>query len=55
MRDLHNNTDIIIKPVDKGGSIVMNTTDHIQEAQGQLLNPEHYKTLTTDPTVTYNK
>ena len=56
MRDLHNNTDIIIKPGGKGGSIViMNTTDYIQEAQRQLLNPEHYKTLNTDPTVTYNK
>ena len=56
MMDLHNNTYIIIKPVDKGGSIViMNTTDYIQEAQRQLLNPEHYRTLTTDPTVTYNK
>ena len=56
MRDLHNNTDIIIKPVEKGGSIViMNTTDYIQEAQRQLLDPEHYETLNTDPTVTYNK
>ena len=56
MRDLHNNTNIIIKPADKGGSIViMNTTDFIQEAQRQLLNPEHYKILTTDPTVAYNK
>ena len=52
MRDLHNNTDIIIKPADKGGSIViMNTTDYIQEAQRQLSNPEHYRTLNTDPTV----
>ena len=56
MRDLHNNTDIIIKLADKGGSIViMNTTDYIQEAQRQLLNPEHYIILTSDPTTTYNK
>ena len=46
MRDLHNNTDIIIKPTDKGRSIViMNIIDYIQETQRHLLNPEHYKTL----------
>ena len=33
----------------------MNTTDYIQEAQRQLINPEHYKPLTSDPTITYNK
>ena len=33
----------------------MNTTDYVQEAQRQLLNPEHYKPLTSDPTTTYNK
>ena len=55
MREL-NNTDIIIKPADKGGSIIiMNTTDYIQEAQRQLLNPQHYILLTSDPTTTYNK
>ena len=54
MRDLHNNPDITIKPADKGGSLViMNTTDYIQEAQRQLSNPQHYRTLNTDPTVTY--
>ena len=56
MRDLHNNPDITIKSADKGGSIViMNTTDYIQEAQRQLSNQQHYRTLNTDPTVTYNK
>ena len=56
MGDLHNNPDITIKPADKGGSIViMNTTDYIQEAQRQLSNPQDYRTLNTDPTVTYNK
>ena len=55
MRDLHNN-NIIIKPADKGGSIViMNKADYIQEAHRQLFNPEHYKPLTLDPTTTYNK
>ena len=56
MRNLHNNRNIIIKPADKGGSIViMNTTDYIQEAKRQLFNPEHYKPVTSDPTTTYNK
>ena len=37
MRDLHNNTDIIIKPADEGRSIViMNTIDYIEEAQRTL-------------------
>ena len=56
MRDLHNNRNIIIKPADKEGSIViMNTADYVQEAHRQLLNPEHYKPLTSDPTINYNK
>ena len=56
MRDLHNNPDITIKPADKGESIViMNTTDYIQEAPRQLSYPQHYRTLNTDCTVTYNK
>ena len=56
MRELHSNRDVIIKPADKGGGIViMNTTDYIQEAQRQLLHPKHYKPLASDPTTTYNK
>ena len=35
--------------------VIMNTTDYVQEAHRQLLNPEHYKPLTSDPTTTYNK
>ena len=33
----------------------MNSTDYIQEAHRQLLNPEHYKLLTSDPKTNYNK
>ena len=56
MRDLHNNPDITILPVDKGDNIViMNTTDYILEAQRQLNNPQHHKILTTDPTIQYNR
>ena len=51
MRELYNNNDIVIKPADKGGSIViMNTTDYIAEADRQLNNPDHYEKLLEDPT-----
>ena len=33
----------------------MNTTDDIKEAQRQLSNPQHYKTLVIDPTILYNR
>ena len=56
MRDLYNNPNITIKPADKGGSIViMNTTNYVKEAQRQLSNQQHYKTLDKDPTVPYNR
>ena len=55
MRDLHINPHITIKPVDKVGSIVtMNTIDYVNEAQRQLSNPQHYKTLDRDPALPYN-
>ena len=55
MRELYNNTNIVIKPADKGGSIViMNTTDYITEVERQLKNPDHYEKLQEDPTLKYN-
>ena len=34
MRELYTNTDIVIKPADKGGSVViMNTADYMAEAE----------------------
>ena len=55
MRELYTNTDIIIKPADKGGSIViMNTTDYIAEAERQLNNPDHSEKLQEDPTQKFN-
>ena len=46
MRELYMNNNIVIKPADKGGSIVrMNTTDYIAEADRQLNNPDHYEEL----------
>ena len=41
MRELYTNTDIVIKPADKGGSIViMNTIDYVAEPERQLNNPD---------------
>ena len=46
------NNDIVIKPADKGGSIViMNTKDYTAEAERQLNNPDHYEKLQEDPII----
>ncbi|XP_060066994.1 uncharacterized protein LOC132547247 [Ylistrum balloti] len=48
---LRENKDIIIKPADKGGAIViLNRADYITEAERQLCNTEHYRPLDTDLT-----
>ena len=55
MRELHMNNDIVNKPADKGGSIViMNTTDYVAETERQLNNPNHYEKLQEDPTQKFN-
>ena len=44
MIQLKKNEDIVIKPADKGGAIViMNKEDYIKEGERQLSNKEHYK------------
>ena len=48
---LSRNTDIVIKPADKGGATVaMNTTDYLKEAMRQLQNEDHYKKTEKDLT-----
>ena len=43
---LKKNTDIIIKPADKGGAIViMDKSDYIKEGEKQLQQTQHYKKL----------
>ena len=47
--------DIVIKPADKGGNIViMNKQDYLQEGLKQLSNSTHYEILDKDPTQEYN-
>ena len=46
LKTLRDYPDIIIKPADKGSSIViLNTQDYILEAQNQLSNPKHYRKI----------
>lgn len=55
LRQLKSYQDIIIKPADKGSSIViLDTKDYIQEATQQLNNPKHYSKIPAPvyPTVT---
>ncbi|GFO04317.1 hypothetical protein PoB_003082200 [Plakobranchus ocellatus] len=56
LKELKNNADIIIKPADKGGAVVvLNTTDYIAECTRQLSNATYYRKLYSDPTKKYNK
>ena len=51
LSNLRNNNDIVIKPADKGSSVVVqNKTDYIAEAQRQLSDDRFYRELDSDPT-----
>ncbi len=51
LKRLSNNTDIIIKPADKGGAtVIMNTEDYVKEAKRQLDNEVFYKRVERDLT-----
>ena len=55
IQTLADNTNIVIKPADKGGKIViLNKEDYIQEGLRQLENLEHYEVLEEDPTKEFN-
>ena len=48
---LSNNRNIIIKPADKGeATVILNTTDYLQEAKRQLDNDTYYKRIEEDCT-----
>ena len=52
---LRNNKDIVIKPANKGGNIViMNKEDYIKEGLRQLSDTNHYEILEEDPSQNYN-
>ena len=55
IKTLANNDKITIKPVDKGGKIVIqDTMDYINECERQLGDTTYYKRLYTDPTTELN-
>lgn len=54
LQRLRRRRDIVIKPADKGGAVVVWRRDlYIQEALRQLNNPQHYYKLVEDPTEQY--
>ena len=53
IHQLKSDNDLIVKPADKGGAIVIwPREDYLTEAYRQLNNPSHYQKLTHDPTPT---
>ena len=55
LKELQNNSEIIIKPADKGGCIVIqNIQDYIREAQRQLSDPKFYRSEPHDLTSKHN-
>ena len=54
LKNLRKNTNIVIKPADKGSSVViMSTANYIAEGERQLSDTKTYKLLDHDPTHTY--
>ena len=56
LKRLSLDTEIIIKPADKGGAVViLNKTDYIKEANRLLQNRDHYRRIGHDFTPAYTK
>ena len=53
---LSNDTNIVIKPADKGGpTVILNSEDYVAEALRQLNNTEYYKKVDRDYTKEHEK
>ena len=53
---MKNRTDIVIKPADKGGALViMNSKDYLKEGLRQLNDTNYYEKLNKDPTEDHEK
>ena len=56
LKKLRQQTDILIKPADKGsGTVVMNRQDYLDECYRQLNDQQFYKRVSIDPTEDVNK
>ena len=56
MRNLRRRTDVVIKPADKGGAVVVWARPlYIQEAQKQLCEQRFYQKLSADPLQDYQR
>jgi peptide-methionine (R)-S-oxide reductase len=56
LKELSSNTEIVIKPADKGSAVVIqNRDDYITEGLRQLSDPKFYKQMSEDLTLTHNE
>ena len=56
LNNLKNRTDIVIKPADKGGALViMNSKDYLKESLRQLNDTNYYQKLNKDPIEDHEK
>ena len=56
LKELINNTQIIIKPADKGSAVViMNRADYLTEGFRQLSDTKYYRRLENEPTIDFQK